>query len=103
MRYTYAEWSYIQARADDLKARFKACFPNPIDHTKVESTSFVVCRELDAQTGEVVNPLIQFAIGAINEPARRALLGQPVGTVIAFPGKWSVEIVRAVEIYRGVA
>lgn len=52
----------------------------------ISDTSFIVGRELDAETKKVVNPRVQIAYSTLNADVKEKLLGKKAGDVVNFGG-----------------
>lgn len=60
---------------------------------ELSENSFFVGREIDAETGEVVNLRVQTAVAALAKDVRDALIGKKVGDLVSFgKDKLSLEI-----------
>jgi hypothetical protein len=79
----------------ELKARLNELIQQGRLSSAEELTEqgFFVGREIDSETGEVVNPRIQMAVASLAKDVRDMLIGKKVGDVISFgEGKLSLEL-----------
>lgn len=88
----------VQNNVADLKAKVDGLIAQGIliEQATVEAQSFLVIRELD-ETGKIVNPRLQFTMGALDQSVTEKLVGAKVGqTIDVKEGALRVEIL---EIY----
>lgn len=45
----------------------------------VTKMSFLAVREINTETGEVINPRVQFAVGILNDESKEKIIGKKVG------------------------
>lgn len=89
----------IENNARELKDKVSAMVQQGIlvKGETVEDSSFLVCRELNAQS-ELINPRLQFALQALVEDTRGKLKGAKVGDVIDIQEGLKLEIMETYDV-----
>ena len=93
----------LQMNIQDLKDKVQNLKSQGValDSDKVKENSFVVGRELDLNTKEVVNDRIQFAVFGMDESSRSSLLDKVVGDIVSVQAEKN--LLEIIEIYDIVA
>jgi hypothetical protein len=65
---------------------------------EVTKKSFVVVREMNSETGAVINPRLQFVVNILNEESLQKLLGKKAGDSVKFVEE-NPAVIEIEEIY----
>lgn len=71
----------------------------------VTKMSFLAVREMNSETGKVINPRVQFAVGILNDESKEKIMGKKVGDSVKFDenNPATLEIEEIYEIVVGKA
>ena len=91
----------LESKISEMKQKISTLVENGTIEKSEEVTneSFLVVREINSSTGEVINPRLQFAVRALPEEDRKKILGKKVGESVAFSSEKPDLVVEIEEIY----
>jgi type II secretory pathway component PulJ len=89
-----------QKRIEEMKKKVEDLIKNGSLEKAEEVTkkSFVVVREINSETGAVINPRLQFVVNILNEESLQKLLGKKAGESVKFVEE-NPAVIEIEEIY----